>query len=281
MYCFGTLSENFNIYKGVIWIFAKVPREIIYNKKLHNKRVLCFIFLVYKISLDNTISFSLDSIIKWTGLKKSKNKGKSNDIFYNLILNYKQLDFISNFKSEELYGNNLITANINTDKIFPIGNYGIISDEEFQLIKTYKSNNPRINTSSLLLILAYIRVNILKRVDSNCGFTKAEIKEKPEFCYRMFVDIEKDIGIDKKTISKCVDILVGLDILATMEMPRYQDEKGNWHTEATLFANKYKYDSDSKLIEDYSCEEELKYGKQYLMNKKYISKKFYQNTEVD
>ena len=62
-------------------IFAKVPREIIYKKEMNSKRVLGFIFLVFKTSLDDTISFSLDSIVKWTGLKINRHSGKTNDIY--------------------------------------------------------------------------------------------------------------------------------------------------------------------------------------------------------
>ncbi len=264
----------------MIIIFAKVPREIIYNKELNNKRVLSFIFLVFRSSLDDTISFSLDSIINWAGLKKSRNKGKSNNIFYDLILELKKDNYINGFDEKDFYGNNLVTANLNMGKVYPSGNFGIVSVKEYSEINNYKCKNPRINTSVLVLVLAYIRANILRRYDNELGFSKKDIKTKPEFCYRMFVDIENDIGIHRNTISKCVDILVELDILVTQVMPRYRDENGNWHTEATLFASKYRYDKYERIVEDYNYEEELRYGKQYLMDKKYVSKKFYQDTEI-
>jgi len=263
----------------VIIIFAKVSKEIIYNKEFDNKRISLFMFLVFKISLDDTVSFSINSIIDWHKLKINKRKGKTNEIFYNLILGYKDLEYLKSFDENDLHGNNLVTCDVNMDKLFPIGNYGVISDKEFNLITLYQCSNPRITTSVILLVLSYIRSNILRRTSNNGNFSEKDIKAKPEFCYRMISYIEDDIGLHRNTISKCIDILVELDILVTLSMPRYKDENGNWHTEATLFADKYRYDSQSRLVQDYDYEEELKYGKQYLIEKKYVSKKFYQNTE--
>ena len=263
----------------MIIIFAKVPKEIIYNKNIDKKRVLVFLFLVFKNSLDNTISFSLNYLIDWCKMKPDRHKGKTNDIFYSIILEYKKLDYLKSFNGNDLYGNNLVTCDANMEKLFPFGNYGVISDKEFNLITLYQCSNPRITTSVILLVLSYIRSNILRRTSNNGNFSEKDIKAKPEFCYRMIEYIEDDIGLHRNTISKCIDILVELDILVTLSMPRYKDENGNWHTEATLFADKYRYDSQSRLVQDYDYEEELKYGKQYLIEKKYVSKKFYQNTE--
>ena len=106
------------------------------------------------------------------------------------------------------------------------------------------------------------------------------MSDKPEFCYRHYNNIEVDIGLSSRYISKATKILNKMDIIEYRELPRYKDESGNWHTEVTLFVNKYKrIDNGESIDTKYDFNQELQWGIEYIKEKKFLSKKFLQNTE--
>ena len=91
----------------------------------------------------------------------------------------------------------------------------------------------------------------------------------------MYIDIEKDIGISSRYISRAVKILNELDLIVSESMPRWRDKNDNWHTEVTLFVNKYRRKkSTEKLDGNYDYKQELEWGKEYVIKKKYLNKKF-------
>ena len=59
----------------------------------------------------------------------------------------------------------------------------------------------RLSAAYILLLLAYIRVNIRKNTD------------KPQCCYRLYKTISEDIGISERYVTRIVEILDVMDII--------------------------------------------------------------------
>jgi hypothetical protein len=189
-----------------------------------------------------------------------------------------QLSNLGYFKLEGKIASDIFTlAYLNQEKFFPDSQFALIYIDELQKITEFKKHTKdvnKMNSSIILLVLSYLRVNMLRRQ----GEYFANKSDKPEFCYRMYIDIEKDIGISNRYISRAVKILNEMDLIVSEEMPRYKDEKGNWHTEVTLFVNKYKREKGGESLNiDYDYQQELAWGKEYVKEKKYLNKKFYQD----
>lgn len=259
--------------------YLVIPKDVIYNSSLDENRVIVYSYFSLKQGLDDTVGFSCNHVVKWCGYAINYHKGKINDKVCDLI---EQLSHNQYFSIEGKISSDILTvATLNMEKFFPDNQFAIIYYDEIHKVKSFKKlindekEKNRMSAAILLLVLSYLRMNMLRRQNGFIG----EESNKPEFCYRYYMDIEKDIGISRRSISKAVNILVELDLIAKTEIPRYKDESGNWHTEVTLFVNKHKYKSNGEIDLHYNYKQELQWGVDYIKEKKYQKKKFYQNTE--
>lgn len=254
-----------------------IPKDLIYDKTINENRIAVYSYFFIRQGLDDTVGFSSNHLVKWCGYSIDYHKGRINEKI-NTIVN--QLSENNYFNLEGHVSADILTiANLNQEKFCPDSQFALIYDDELDKIRNFKKHTKdvtRMSSSILLLVLSYLRVNMLRRQDKYIG----NKSDKPEFCYRYYINIEKDIGISNRYISRAVKILSEMGILAYMELPRYKDENGNWHTEVTLFADKYRYKDNSKSLDnDYDYQQELQWGVDYIKEKKYASKKFYQNSE--
>lgn len=246
---------------------------------MNDKRAIVYSYFASKRGLDDTIGFSCNSIVKWCGHKADYHKNKINDQITETVTQLKDEKYI------KLDGNILadiyFEAKINQEKFDIPTSFALIYLDELDKIREFKKNIEnknirKMSSSILILTLSYLRVNMLRRQKDYIGI----LSDKPEFCYRMYIDIEKDLGISNRYISRAVKILEELDLIAMQEYPRWQDEYGNWHTEVTMFVNKYKrIDGGESLDMNYDYNQELKWGYEYIKDKKFLKKKFDQNTE--
>ena len=171
---------------------------------------------------------------------------------------------------------------MNVEKINPGRDYGSLYDFEIEAINNYKSSYKPLNKSILFLLLSYIRAFTWIRTNEVSGHSEKSKKDKPEVFYSQFTTIAHFIGISRKMVSKATDVLEQLGLIKTYRMPRYKDSSGNWHTDDIIYICPYKFESYQKRIircnkEVYNPEKELEYGIMYLREKKYASKKFYQD----
>jgi len=275
--------------------YIKVPRELIYANTIGDKRISCFSYFVFHTCLNMRSFYNCNYLIEWCGFKPKRNKGAMNDKFKQvftwfydngLIHNYDD----SNYSEKDFTEKNTVIVDLNRDWIFPEKQFGMVFDFEIDLIKEYSEKNrlqldKRITHATVLLVLAYIRCNIRYRA-MECYELVYEIKKAPEIFYKKYNEIAIDLGVPERICSKCVDILCDLQILEMAAMPRFKDDDGNWHTDSTIFANKYKYVQDNKtkepvLYEGYDVKREIKYGKKIVASKSFtkVSKKNYENME--
>lgn len=271
-------------------LYLKVPKELILEKELNEKRIDCFSFIYFNSTLEKRVNYSMNYMIEWCGFTPQKRKAKSDSAYignkFNIIMMWLyQHNYLINFNTNKFLGNNFQSSLINTNYLHPENGYGLIYDFEINKIREYHSTYKTMTKSILLLVLSYLRLKLWIRKNGKIAYTKNYEKDKPEICHKQIIEISNDLGISSKLISRAIYILEEFGIIVTKSMPRFKDEIGNWHTDDTIFANRYKFviyfDIESqtrtiKLDKNYNYEKEISYGVEFLKEKKYYSRKFYQ-----
>lgn len=242
---------------------------------------MVYSYFYLKRGLDDTAGFSCNSVVEWCGHKVDYHKNKINGQITKCINSLIDHNYIK--VTGDMTSNLFCMADINIEKFDVPNSFAIIYFDEITKIrnfKNYTSDKNRMNPSILMLVLSYLRVNMLRRQEYYIG----KESDKPEFCYRLYINIEKDIGISTRYISRAVKILEELNIIKSQELSRWKDENENWHTEVTLFVNKYKYKKNNEngnfiIDKNYDYEQELMWGMEYIKEFKFLKKKFNQDTE--
>lgn len=234
--------------------YIKYPREIIEMKNLDIRRIAVFTYLAKYRTLSDHVNMSLNNLIQKSGYKVNRNVGKMNDQMIIILDTLKNLDYFTLVEGK-YSGDKFCTLYLNTKK-FDVGKgYCCISLKELDLLFSHKSNKNNTSFSNLILTLAYIRVNKLRRSE----YQQSSPKKKPEFFYRQIKSIASDIGLSERTVSKCIQVLNDLDIIVSKPMLRYKDKHGHWHTDVTLFVDKME-----------GWEDELRWGEEFLLKNKVL-----------
>ncbi len=228
--------------------YVKIPREIIYNKELGNKRVIVFSYLCSRRSLDDTVAFSISELCHWSYLKPNYHDGKINHKYLEvleLLSHYRYFESYPNFDKlakEKKNSTDYYNIKINTEKFDIPDNFGIIYFDELEKILNFKKelkgvkvngeeiNVIRISSAYILLLLSYLRVNMNRNPD------------KPLCCYRLYQKIKDDIGLSERYISRIVKILDIMKIIKFKEGKRIRYKKEE---------NKYGFLTTSKVFVDY------------------------------
>lgn len=234
--------------------YIKYPRDIIEMKGLDTRRMAVFTYLAQHRALDDTVQITLNYLTRKSGYIPDSHVGKINSQI-NIILD--TLESIGYFVLLEgnYSGDKFCVLRLNTEN-FDIGKgYSCISLKELDLLFSHKSNKNNTSFSNLILTLAHIRVNKLRRSDNQQG----DPKKKPEFFYRQIKSIASDIGLSERTVSKCIQALNDLDIIVSRPMQRYKDKYDHWHTDVTLFVDKFE-----------GWEDELRWGEEFLLKNKLL-----------
>lgn len=215
-----------------------------------DKRVIVYSYLCCRRALDDTVAFSINELVKWTGLVPNYHDGKINNKYLDyleLLSHYGYFEYCPDFlKLKNVKGNGdyYYKAKLNITKFdTPDDGFGIIYFDELQKIINFKIEleNKKIDTSRLssayiLLLLAYIRVNIRKNTD------------KPQCCYRLYKTISEDIGLSERYITRIVEILDAMDIIKFQECKRerYKDSDGKYGflTTPKVFADYRRFKKD-------------------------------------
>lgn len=205
-----------------------------------DKRVIIYSYLCCRRTLDDTVAFSINELVKWTGLIPNYHDGKINHKYLDyleLLSHYGYFESYPDFiKLKKIKGNGdfYYKAKLNIKKFDSLDNgFGIIYfDELFKIInfkqelKKIKDKNgeeinidtSRLSSAYILLLLAYMRVNINRQID------------KPRCCFRLYKTISEDIGLSERYITRIVEILDVMDIVKFSEYKRqrYKTDKGDY-----------------------------------------------------
>lgn len=215
--------------------FIMIPRSLIYNRDLGDKRVLVYSSIVFSRwsgkDIGELITYSKHSISR-----------KADSI----MQQYEGL--VDSLISEHYFKKNKYSLKpIQKNDCF-----GIIYYAEFNSILNYRVESMqyghRINHAHLLLLLAHIRL---------CTIRQPGV---PLFYSNLLSRISESIGISVRNISKCLKILEELNIIHGEELPRYKDNKNHWHSNVRIFIDMKKNGTDM-----YDWQKELLNGIRYIM----------------
>ena len=250
----------------------KIPREIIYNKELGDKRVIIFSYLCSRRALDDTVAFSISELCHWSHLNPNYHDGKVNHKYLEVLELLSHYDYFKSYPDFEKLANekknstDYYNIQINTGKFDIPDNFGIIYFDELEKILNFKEKLKgvkvndeeidllRMSSAYILLLLSYLRVNMNRNPD------------KPLCCYRLYQKITEDIGLSERYISRIVKMLDVINIVKFQEgkRSRYkkQDDKDGFLTTPKVFADyrHFKKNKQGNQIIDpnYDCMNEIK-----------------------
>lgn len=251
--------------------YVKIPREIIYNKDIGNKRVIIFSYLCSRRALDDTVAFSISELCHWSYLKPNYHDGKINCKYLEaleLLSRYRYFESCPYFEKlahKKKNSTDYYNIKISTEKFDILDNFGIIYFDELEKILNFKEelkgvkvndeeiDLTRMSSAYILLLLSYLRVNMNRNPD------------KPLCCYRLYQKITDDIGLSERYISRIVEILDVMNIIKFQEGKRIrykkQDDKYGFLTAPKVFADYRHYikneKGEQKLDDKYDCKFEI------------------------
>lgn len=230
-------------------------------------------FLCCHRALNDSVGFSVPELVKWTGLIPNYHKGKINEKYLDvleLLSHYGYFESCPDFKKLKTIGNSneYYKAQLNIEKFDIPKEFGIIYFDELKRIINFKEelknirdengskiniDTSRLSSAYILLLLAYIRVNLNRSVD------------KPKCCFRLYKTISEDIGLSERYITRIVEILDVMNIIkfAECKRHRYKNDDGNYGfiTTSKIFADyrRFKKDDNNNVCidKDYHYESEI------------------------
>lgn len=264
--------------------YIKVPKEIVLANTLSEHRISILTYLNYNQTWDEMVHYSPVYMIQWSGYKANwrtgtKDKPNIYDKYLSCMNWYFENGYVLDFDSERYIQNNFQSSLLNVEKLVPGKNFGIIYDFEIAAIMKYQSSYKPLNRSILLLLLSYVRAFTWTRTNQITGHSEKSKRDKPEIFHSNFEAMGNFLGINRKMVSRATSILEELGFIKTYRMPSYKDKELNWRTDDIIYIFPYKILLNNKTFricdkEEYDWERELKYGIQYLYERR--SKKFYQ-----
>lgn len=246
--------------------YVKIPREIIYDKDLGDKRVIIFSYLCSRRALDDTVAFSISELCHWSHLKPNYHDGKINHKYLEvleLLSHHGYFEYCPDFEKlakEKKNSTDYYNLKINTKKFDIPDNFGLIYFDELKQILNFKEELKdtniefsRMSSAYILLLLSYLRVNMNRNPD------------KPLCCYRLYQKISEDIGLSERYISRIVEILDAMNIVKYQESKRIrykkQEDTYGFLTTPKVFADYKHYIKDeygdSKLDSNYDYGNEI------------------------
>lgn len=253
-----------------------VPASIILDTNQNNKRVSIFSYFSIKRGLDCTVTFTINSLLKWFNKKSDKHVNGINDKIVQIIeyLSHGGYLILSD-KPSSYTTSSMIDAEYNLSKISQEcehDRFAVIYIDELKKILNYKSSNPKdtfLNVDVILLVFAYLRmmiyrrrnklmpeeINIDNKNDYSLDIKSRKIRSPDAYdCY--YYEIAENLDISARVISKVVAILNELDLIYSEPLPRIK-YNNQWRTDHTVFCNTYKRESNYLLTsgKEYYLEE--------------------------
>ena len=263
--------------------YIYIPLSLITDKEMDIKRVGVFSYLRIHCGLNDVVGFTVPDVVEWCGMKPNKREGKTNDKFLSIIDDLTNGDYLTYLteRSKSAYMKCKLNMEYYYDKCSE--GYAVIYLDELQKILNYKNlQGNSISNAAILLVFAYFRNKIMRRPNELKPEERTPdgIKQRRERIPDAFdgniVDIAKELGIHKQTLTKIIDVLEQeLGLIVTDRAYRIKTEDNEFRTLPTIFANAYKREDKYLLAagEDYSRREiELKAE---------IMKQHYQDYKID
>ena len=230
--------------------YIYVPLSVITDNELDIRRVSIFSYLRIHCGLNNVVNLTIPDMIEWYGGKSDRRVNGTNDKVLSTLDNFSNGGYLTYLtdKSRSSY----MKCEFNMAHYFEecSNGYAVIYLDELEKIMNYKKENSKdntLNSSTILLVFAYIRNKIRRRPNelfpeerTSNGIKKR--KEKlPDAYGSKFLDIAEELNISSKTLSKIIDILEHeLELIVTDRAFRIKNKNNEFRTLPTIFANAYK-----------------------------------------
>lgn len=238
--------ENCTKLEGDASMFIAVPDKIVFDEfEYVDTEILLFTYLQMNKNFFSDVLFYNCDFSDWLNVKPSKKKGEILDRVNISLERLKSLGFIKFQLHERLGRNGVYKIHLESYKIMK-ERFAMIYFDEINKIFEFKFKNGNSSSSygKLIKLLSYFRLNIYQRKNefySEEREPELEFRRKnmPEAFSRHIKSIAEDLNIDRKTTSKMIDILVGLDIIIK-KIPYNVKYNNNWYSPESIFANAYK-----------------------------------------
>lgn len=245
--------------------YINIPLSIILDDEIDIRRVAVFSFLRCHCGINNIVNFTVSDIVEWCGNKPDKGAKGINNKFLNVIdaLNDRGYLTYLNEPSRTSYMKCEFDSDIYYEECQD--RFAVIYLDEIEKILNYKKQNSkdaRLTNTTILLVFAFLRANIYKRpnkMEYGYGSHAADVDNRrlrnPEAYNDSFKNISNKIGVSEKTLAKVIDILEDeLNLIVTDKAYRIKNNKGEYRTPHTIFANAYKREKKNLLAagEEYS-----------------------------
>lgn len=192
--------------------YITIPRSLILNKELGNKRVAAYAAILFS----GWTGSSINTLVSSAGYSPTRGKSKISAQFKSLVDEFISLGYFSYIDGAIVY-------------IKPGESYAIIYRSEFQRIILAReqslSSGGRMNHAHILLLLAHIRLYMNNR------------DGVPRMYSNLLSRISESTGLSSRSISAGLKILEELNITHSEELPRYTDNNGCWHSNVTVFVD--------------------------------------------
>lgn len=231
--------------KGGNAIASKIPREIIYNKDLGDKRIIFYLYIYFAVSRSRELTIITSEAVKSMGFRPNSHKGKINDEFNSFVNSLVTGGYIKVKRKTKHYS---IYQALSKMEEAP---FGTIRYDEYQRILKSASNK-----SATLLLLAFLRLNSYKRTDKD--------DQKPEVYFCHLSELPNKLDISSRAVSSSLTTLSSIGLIHSEEQRRYQDKYGNWHSGVYLFIDKVKYNNE-KIDQSYNWQKEFELASKWLM----------------
>lgn len=265
--------------------YIYIPLSIITDTELDIKRVGIFSYLRLHCGLNNVIGFTVPDMVEWYGGKPDRRINGTNDKILSTLDTLSDRGYLTYLteKSRSLY----MKCKFNSSCYYEAcsNGYAVIYLDELEKIINYQKENSKDNTlnnTTILLVFAYLRNKIRRRPNELMPEerTSEGIKKRKERLPDAYgcniVDITNELNISFKTLSRIIDILEDeLKLIVTDKAYRVKNEKGEFRTMPTIFANTYK--REDKYLLDVGEE----YGRAEIELKADNIRQYYQDYKID
>lgn len=202
--------------------YAKLPNKIFieddknkesYLQQIKNDKVILIVNYLYtNTNRKGKSFFTLEDMIIECGYKPNMNKGRTNDIFKNILIKMQDIKMIlTDINLEDLKRNDYVCCDLNIfqkNELDEDNNYIQLYDSERELIFSY--DKEKVDNLTLLKLYCYLKARMYRRKDDkNIQATGGNAT----VCYPSYAKIEEDINISQASIKKYIDILVDIDLI--------------------------------------------------------------------
>lgn len=235
--------------------YIYVPWSIISDIELGSKRVAVFSYIRMHCGMDDTVTFRVPDVCEWCGVKSNRGIGGTNEKILSLIDKLGERGYLSYLteKSRSSY----LKCVFHMDDYFKIcaDGYSSLYLDEIEKIMNYKENiDGNISNSMVLLVFAYLRHKIIRRPNElkieerYPEWIKDRRERLPEAFNETYIDIASQLGISKEAVSKSINILVDLKLLAVGIPYHIKEDAGEYKTPDRIFANMEKREYKYQLV---------------------------------